>query len=341
MKSFRSRSASAAEEQASLWAARLDGGSLTTADRAALDAWLAENPAHRSLLSCYGQFSADLEENLLALVATGAVTLPLDKEPRPARRRWSLPWFAGTALAAAAAVAFVFWLVRPDTQFESIETPAAHRQSLTLADGSRVELNARTSLRIENSRTERRVQLVTGEAYFVVSKDQKRPFIVETPAGSVRVTGTIFNVRSETTSQLEVTVVEGSVQVSPSNTGGTLSSDPVKLGAGDRLSTSAQGVERATLSASALEDALAWRQGQIVCNNMPLVEVAARFAHYHGWKIGVTPEAANLRFDATYSLDDLNAFFTALQNNSFSGKPVGVTVDQTNGTAQVYLRSDR
>ena len=341
MKSFRSRSAAAAEEQASLWAARLDGGSLTAADRAALDAWLAENPAHRSLLSCYGQFSADLEENLLALVATGAVTPPLEEKPQPARFRWSLPWFAGTALAAAAAVAFVFWLVRPNVQFESIETPAAHRQSLTLADGSRVELNARTSLRIENSRTERRVQLVTGEAYFMVSKDKKRPFIVETPAGSVRVTGTIFNVRSETASQLEVTVVEGSVQVSPSNTGSMLSSDPVKLVAGDRLSTSAQDVVPETLSASDLEDALAWRQGQIVCNRMPLAEVAARFAHYHGWKIGVTPEAANLRFGATYSLDDLNGFFTGLQNNSFSGKPVGVTVDRTNGTAQIYVRSDR
>ena len=341
MKSFLPRSASAAEEQASLWAARLDGGRLTAADRAALDAWLAENATHRALLSGYGQFSADLEENLLALVATGAVTLPPEEEPRPARRRWSLPWFAGASLAAAAAGAFVIWLARPGTQFETIETPAAHRQSLTLADGSRVELNARTSLRIEASRTERRVQLATGEAYFVVSKDRQRPFIVETPAGSVRVTGTIFNVRSETTSQLEVTVVEDSVQVSPSNTGSTLSSDPVKLGAGDRLSTSPQRVDREMLSASALEDALAWRQGQIVCNRMPLAEVAARFAHYHGRNIVVAPDAANLSVGGKYSLDDLKGFFTALEdNNMFPGKSVGVTHDPS-GTAQVRLRSDR
>ena len=342
MKSFLSRSASAADEQASLWAARLDGGNLTAADHSALDTWLAENPTHRSLLSRYCQFSADLEENLLALVATGAVTLPPEDQPLPGRRRWSLPWFAGTALAAAAAVAFVVWLARPGAQFESIETPAAHRRSLTLADGSRIELNARTSLRIANSRTERRVQLVTGEAYFVVSKDQKRPFIVETPAGSVRVTGTIFNVRSETASQLEVTVVEGSVQVRPTETGGTLSSDPVKLGAGDRLSTSAQGVVPETLSASDLEDALAWRQGQIVCNRMPLAEVAARYAHYHGRNIAVAPDAANLSFGGKYSLDDLDGFFSALENNNmFPGKSVGVTVDRTSGTALVYLRSDR
>jgi transmembrane sensor len=343
MKFFLSRSASSAEEQASLWAARLDGGNLTAADRAAIDAWLAKNPAHRSLLSHYCQFSADLEENLLALVATGAVSPPPEEEPQPARRRWSLPWFTGAALVAAAAVVFVFWLVRPGAQFESIETPAAHRRSLTLADGSRVELNARTSVRIEYRRTERRVQLTTGEAYFIVSQDRQRPFIVETPAGSVRVTGTIFNVRSETTSQIEVTVVQGSVQVSPGTNGDPLAPSPVTLGAGDRLSATPGGVVNFDrLSSSALEDALAWRQGQIVCNGMALAEVAARFAHYHGRKIVVAPDAANLRISAQYSLDDLKGFFAALENNNlFSGKSVGVTVDRTSGTAQVYLRSDR
>jgi transmembrane sensor len=341
MKSFLSRSATAAEEQASLWAARLDGGNLTADDRAALDAWLAENPIHRSLLSRYGEFSAVLEEHLLALVATGAVTLPPEDAPKPARRRWSLSWIPGAALAAAAALTFVVWLVRSGPQIDSIETPAAHRRSLTLADGSRVELNARTSLRIENSRTERRVQLVTGEAYFVVSKDQKRPFIVETPAGSVRVTGTIFNVRSETASQLEVTVVQGSVQVCPGMTGGPIAPKTVTLGAGDRLSASPGDAKFQMLTSSALEDALAWRRGRIVCNGMPLAEVAARFAYYHGRNIMVTPDAANLLVGADYSLDDLDGFFTALQNILFSGKSVGVTVDRTSGTALVYLRSDR
>ena len=338
MKSFLSRSASTAEEQASLWAARLDGGSLTAADRAALDAWLAASSSHRAILSRYCQFSVDLEEPLLALLANGAVTLPPEDEPKPARRRWSLPWFAGTALAAAAAVAFVFWLAGPGTQIERIETPAAHRRSLTLADGSRVELNARTSLEVETSRIERRVRLVTGEAYFVVNKDRQRPFIVETPAGSVRVTGTIFNVRSETASQLEVTVVEGTVQVRPGNTGGTLAPDPVLLGAGERLSTSPQRVGRdINLSASALEDALAWRHGQIVCNGMPLAEVAERFSHYHGREIVAAPDVANLTVGGVHSLDDLEGFFAALT------KMLAVRIERNpSGTAQVItLRSDR
>src|SRR5688572_32627171 len=98
---------------------------------------------------------------------------------------------------------------------------SAERGSRTLADGTRVELNANTSLRFENTRTQRLVQLASGEAHFIVTKDESRPFIVQTPAGSVRVTGTTFNVRSDPArNTFEVTVVEGSVQVRTGATGG-------------------------------------------------------------------------------------------------------------------------
>ena len=119
-----------AEDQAALWAARLDGSSLTAADRAALDGWLAEQPVHRTLLSHYCQFSADLEQLLPVLVATGAVELPPDGAPRRAPR-W-LAWGAGVGLAAAAATVVLFaWLGRPLTQSENLATPTAQRRALT------------------------------------------------------------------------------------------------------------------------------------------------------------------------------------------------------------------
>src|SRR4051812_22317586 len=95
---------SVADEQAALWAARLDGDTLDGAQRAELDTWLAQNPSHRTLLSRYCQFSSDLEEKLPALVQTGAVSMP--KLPNsPARRRWTFTKLGAVALAAAAAVA--------------------------------------------------------------------------------------------------------------------------------------------------------------------------------------------------------------------------------------------
>src|SRR5688572_18134619 len=98
MNSSKQHHDSVADEQAALWAARLDGDTLDRAQRAELDTWLAQKPAHRALLSQYCQFSADLEEQVPALVAAGAVTMPVAKPAT--RRRFSFPLFAGIALAA-------------------------------------------------------------------------------------------------------------------------------------------------------------------------------------------------------------------------------------------------
>lgn len=300
----------ALEKQAARWAARLDGSVLSARDRIALDAWLAASPVHRDLLSRYCQFSADLEQQLPPLVAAGAVTLPV---PAPRRSAW-LKWAAVATLAAAAAVVVALTLpVAPrQSQFNTIATPAAQRQALTLVDGTRVELNAHTSLQIALTPTERRVRLTDGEAFFAVSKDPARPFIVETPAGTVRVTGTQFNVRAETARPFEVTVVEGSVQVRPGNLADH-GETPITLTAGDRLAAGAQGVAVQALTGPALDDALAWRHGQIVFAGTPLSEALGRFARYHGRGITATPAAAALTLGGRYSLDDLDGFFSSLE----------------------------
>src|SRR5690606_732935 len=68
----------------------------------------------------------------------------------------------------------------------------------------------------ENFNKNTRDVRLTGEAYFKVSKDQKRPFTVSTGALSTRVLGTAFNIR-ETDSIIDVTVSEGLVRVFNSN----------------------------------------------------------------------------------------------------------------------------
>lgn len=323
----------AAEEQAALWAARLDGSVLGADDRISLDAWLAENPAHRTLLSSYCQFSADLEQQLPLLEGireqpAGSAIPQKTVQPSPWLRR---PLWAGVALTAAAAVALGFWFTQPRAQFESIATPAAQRQELTLADGTQVTLNAHTTLQIEINRKERHVRLGDGQAFFAVSKDRERPFIVETPAGAVRVTGTKFDVRAESASALEVTVAEGSVQVRPGS-----AATPVALKAGDQLVAGPAGMQVAALDDKALDNALAWRQGQIVFAGTPLREALARFARYHGRGITASPEAAELLVGARYSLDDLDGFFAGLED----ALPVRVTRN-LNGTVQVDLRPGR
>lgn len=300
-------SPSDAEEAAALWAARLDGSDLGPADRAELEAWLAADNGRRELLDHYRLLSSDLSELLPPLAAAGGVALA----SRPERRRLWSPWAlvsAGILGTAVAVVAVAF--VHPGRRSDAIATTVAQRRQLTLADGSRVELNANTSLVVENSRSERRVRLASGEAYFVVSKDAGRPFIVETPAGSVRVTGTVFNVRTEATTELEVTVVEGSVQVRPD---GDTSREPHKIGPGDCLSASGGEVTLRRLSGPAIDDLLAWRQGEIAFNRTPLSEALARVGRIYGRSFSASPAAAGLTLGGRHPTDNLEVFLGGIE----------------------------
>ncbi len=331
----------AAEEQASLWAARLEGGTLEASDRVELDAWLAAKPSHRALLSEYCQFSADLEQQLPTLVSSGAVTMPA-----PAvltRRRWSLGWLtlAGGTFAAAA-VAVVVWNGQLSSLFNKAEmsysTSIAQRRSIPLEDGTQVELNAQSSLRVEMSRDERRVVLASGEAFFSVAKDKSRPFIVETPSGSVRVTGTVFDVRTDKGSELAVTVVEGSVQVRPSDAAsGGAQQPPSPLTANMRLVADGKVFVR-TLPEGSVDDILAWRQGQIVFDDVPLREALTKVANYHGKSIAVSEAAAAGRtLGGRYKLDDFDQFLRDIQDTF----PVRITKDVSSGSVRVTQNDEK
>ena len=103
-----------------------------------------------------------------------------------------------------------------EMQYNAIQTPRAGTFQVVLPDGTKVWLNAASSLRFPvsfdgNSRT---VSLV-GEGYFEVAKDRNRPFIVQVGRSQVKVLGTSFNInayRDEPT--LNTTLYEGAVQVS-------------------------------------------------------------------------------------------------------------------------------
>lgn len=291
-------------EEASLWAARLDGGTLEAADRARLDAWLAADPARRELLSRYCQLSVDLDTALPELLAEGRLEVP---ERQPAiGRRWAI-WAA--ALAAAAAVALAVGFGPWSRHGELMSAEAGRSRSFTLADGSVVQLNANTSITVSSDRSFRRVHLADGEAFFEVSKDASRPFIVDTPAGSVRVTGTKFDVRTEAPDQMEVIVVEGSVRVQPSVSG----AEPVAIGPGDRLSITGGSVALKGLSAASVNEMLGLRSGFVVCRGMPLAELAARMAHYHSRRITVSPRAATVMIGGRFSLADIDQFLGDLK----------------------------
>jgi transmembrane sensor len=126
---------------------------------------------------------------------------------------WRRSWAAAAACAFLVTVAGAMWW--NFGRFPLYATDVGERRSLTLADGSTVDLNARSSIRVEFSKKERRVELVDGQALFQVAKDRQRPFrpfIVRSGDATVRAVGTQFDVNRQF-SGVTITVLEGRVAV--------------------------------------------------------------------------------------------------------------------------------
>ena len=102
-------------------------------------------------------------------------------------------------------------IVEKQVKYNTLEIPRGGEYALQLADGTRVWLNAGTSLRypVAFSGQERRVEL-RGEGYFEVAKDSASPFVVSVNGVDVRVLGTSFNV-SAYSDEVVTTLVEGKV----------------------------------------------------------------------------------------------------------------------------------
>lgn len=106
-------------------------------------------------------------------------------------------------------------------EHHTIRVPRGMEYFVELGDGSRVWLNSETELRypVAFDDGRREVELLKGEAYFEVSRDEKRPFVVISKEVTTRVLGTEFNVQSYTPERVNVTLVKGSVIVKENKIG--------------------------------------------------------------------------------------------------------------------------
>lgn len=213
------------------------------------------------------------------------------------------------AAGALAVAGLLAWLVPVYRSTSTVATPAAQRQTLALVDGSRAELNARTEMKTDFRYGRRVVRLEKGEAFFSVAKDPGHPFVVETPRGIVRVTGTRFNVRIGEDGNAWVTLVEGSVQVASSRN----EESAVDLVPSQQLELSDAQPPPRTLGEDQLANVLAWRTGRIVFDGLTLAEAARHFSDYHGVKIAVATDIAKIPVGGKAQIDDLEGFLQFLE----------------------------
>ncbi len=219
-------------------------------------------------------------------------------------------WLAAAASVAFVLIASVFVLGRGPQRVEtlaavdSVQTPVATNQHALLPDGSHVEIGARTVVDVDFSETRRRLELRSGEAFFIVKHDTARPFVVEAGELEIVAVGTAFDVR-RTGTETSVTVQEGVVEVRGE------SLPAVQGRAGEQL-LFREGQVRRSLVDPAM--ALAWRAGRLEFTGDSLVSVVANVNRYSPRPIVLAdPALGDLSFTGTVFVSSIDAWLDGLQ----------------------------
>ena len=308
-------------EAAAIWHARMHepeaDGERAAERRRDFQAWLAADPRHRRALDETGRLWALLErpvaqaltaERTLSrqpqTVASSAGERGFLHRREPQRRAGSVVSKRVAAVAACLLLLIAaVGLWRGDIAVglaSDHATAVGERALVTLADGSRVHLNTHSALAVDFGPAVRHLRLLRGEAWFEVSSDAARPFIVETPQGEVRVTGTSFGVRRDGETML-VSLAEGGVDLSLSG-----ATETVGLAPGQQARLAAEGISDPT--AFDRTAATAWLRGQLVFYDTPLAEVVAALNRYRPGRIVIVDEELHrLKVSGVFATDDPDA----------------------------------
>jgi transmembrane sensor len=319
-----SREAKAVHRRASEWLVLLDSGDATADDRKRFEAWLRESPRHRTAF-------VGLEETWGRLTAMGGraraggevepdpdvVLKHLDRIARE-RRRPRAAWAAAAAVVVAAVIGALLFL--PGESPTPYRTDVGERRTVSLPDGSTVDLNTNTELLVEYTDEERRIAMLHGEAFFDVARDESRPFIVAAGHGAIRAVGTGFAVRLKSPDLVSVTVTEGIVEVTHSS---VVRPDAPQIAEtrpaptlrpGQRAEYDRDDTRIAAVAQDELERAQAWRRGLLIFENSSLSEVIEEVHRYTETRLVLADaELGELRLGGTFRAGRVEALLEVLE----------------------------
>ncbi|MGB6487367.1 MAG: FecR domain-containing protein [Steroidobacteraceae bacterium] len=225
--------------------------------------------------------AARSEPNVVALASPESHAAGPDSGGRrPASRKHA---WTGTSLKVAVAAAVVLLVIggllvmpRP----AEYATGIGEQRTVSLSDGSSVELDAVSRIRVEFGAHERRVDLLEGQALFRVAKNAARPFVVVSGGTRVRDVGTQFDVNRNSFKTV-VTVIEGLVSISYSSDSIaapspiSVSLRPIEVGAGEQVVVAPHMIPRP--EPANVMTATAWTRNELIFQSTALPEVAAEF----------------------------------------------------------------
>ncbi|MBO6773265.1 MULTISPECIES: FecR domain-containing protein [unclassified Thalassospira] len=282
--------------EAARWAARMQSADATTDDQKRFEGWLERDSRHPVAYAEFDQLWSDLRD-----VPLGDDTLRQIARKRTIRRvSIAIVGLLGLGLTGAQKLGAI------DRMQADYYTPTGKTAQITLSDGSVVALNSDTAIRVSYRDDAREIELLRGEAFFEVTPDPGRPFIVKDDGLSARALGTRYGVHTDPDShQPDVQVEEGTVEVRNGN-------DIATLQAGEAAKVTAQG----TLAIHKVDTGreTAWRDGKLVFSNQPLRQVLETLDQYQvGSIVLISQRAGEQKVSGIFDLNDPDKALRSLE----------------------------
>ncbi|WP_339407261.1 FecR family protein [Pseudomonas helleri] len=294
-------------EAAAQWCMRVHEPDCTDREREAFAVWLNADPLHafeyEAMLDIW-----DVSEHLPPSVPARAPVIQLHQAARRSGwQKWAVA--AAITLLAVPVGAYSGWqLGWVPSSYERLQADN-QLKTVTLPDGSEVELNLGTQLSFANYKDQRRVTLNKGEAFFKVSHDVTHPFVVRAGEGQVRVTGTQFNVWTYE-DQVKVTLLEGSVLVTSNK---RLSGEGLRLEPGMQARYKAGDYAPQINQTYVSAQDLAWRNGKLVLDNLSLSDALPLINRYLDTPLVLADSATGkLRIGGVFNTQDIDRLVTSL-----------------------------
>lgn len=295
-------------EEAILWMVRLHSG---YADEQAIQGclhWRQRHPLHEAAWQALQRNESTLGSLAGMSGVPGGVareTLELVQNQQLGRRR--LLQVLGTGLI----VGSMGWRSQDAVRRWAADysTAVGERRTLTLADGTRLQLNTNSAVDVVFTDSQRLIKLVQGEIYIETGADEgspggRRSFWVQTRQARLQALGTAFAVRQEDAST-QLAVEHSKVAIH-------LPAQQQVVAAGEQYSINAEGWRK--LSTGEM-DASAWTRGQLVARSMPMQTLVAELARYHrGWLV-CAPQVAGLKVSGVFQLGDIDRALDALETS--------------------------
>jgi transmembrane sensor len=279
------------EAKAAEWVVLFGGGPLPDEKQRTLESWLAESPAHKAAFDHARSIWADLAALRTAPGALADdIVLPRRRSGFPIGRHRAggalmLRAAVIAALVLAAGSFGAFWFGNPLLMLEAdYSTAPGQRRDVSLADGSMVQLDTDSAFAVHFDGRERRVELLSGEAYFTVApmrEGEMRPFVVASANGTATARGTQFIVGRDGKGT-QVTAAEHQVLVSAASSG----SDPgsVVLSPGQAVRYDGVSGMGAVIQVD-LDQVTAWRRGRLIFDKVRLADVVGQLNRYRRGRI--------------------------------------------------------